>query len=193
VARPRPRPRLRVVAGEAGGRRLVAPAGVRPTTERVREALFASLAAAVVDAHVLDLYAGSGALAVEALSRGAAAAVLVDDDPSAVEACRANLGVTGYADQARAERSPVLAFVRAAPPPEAPFDLVLADPPYRGDDELLAVLAALAGPGWLGPDGRVVVETAAGAEPEAPAGWEVRSRRAYGDTLLSTIGPVPGP
>lgn len=187
-------PRLRVVAGSVGGRRLGAPPDVRPTTARVREALFDSLGDAVVDAAVLDLYAGSGALALEALSRGAARAVLVDDAPAAVAACEANVEATGFGAAARVRRAPATAFVAGPPPPEAPFALVLLDPPYDvASDEVPAVLAGLTRPGWLSGHARVVVETASGdPPPEAPPGLDVRSRRRYGDTLLSTLGPVPG-
>ena len=186
-----PRARLRVVAGEAGGRRLVAPAGARPTSERVREALFASLADAVVGAHVLDLYAGSGALAVEALSRRAAVAVLVDADRAAVAACRRNLESTGLRARARLHSVAVERFLAGPPPAEAPFDVVLVDPPYERAGDLPGVLAALVRPGWLAPTARVVLETAATAEVSPPAGYEVRSRRSYGDTLVTTVGPVP--
>lgn len=172
----------------------MAPPDVRPTTARVREALFASLGDVVVDATVLDLYAGSGALAVEALSRGATRAVLVDDARAAIEACEANVAATGFADAARVRRAPVASFVAGPPPPDAPFALVLLDPPYDlAPDELAGVLAGLTRPGWLSGHARVVVETAsADPAPAAPAGLDVRSRRRYGDTLLSTLGPVPG-
>jgi 16S rRNA (guanine966-N2)-methyltransferase len=187
-------PRLRVIAGTAGGRRLVAPASTRPTTDRAREALFASLGDHVVDARVLDLYAGSGALAIEALSRGAAAAVLVDDDQAAVDACLANLDRTGLTDRAEVQRRPVATFL-AAGAPAAPFDLVLADPPYaESAAATAALLDTLDGPGWLGADARVVLETPARiAHPSSTAGpgWEIRSERKYGDTLLTTLGPVP--
>ena len=186
------RARLRVVAGRAGGRRLVAPRGIRPTAERVREALFASLGDAVVDVAVLDLYAGSGALALEALSRGAGRAVLVDDAPAAVAACEANAATIGFADRARVRRAATVAFVTGSPPPEAPFALVLLDPPYdAAATEVPAALAGLVRPGWLTSDARVVVETAAAAaEPVAPSGLVVRSRRRYGDTLLTTLVPA---
>jgi 16S rRNA (guanine966-N2)-methyltransferase len=186
-----PRGRLRVVAGEAGGRRLVAPPGARPTPERVREALFSSLGDAVVDAHVLDLYAGSGALGIEALSRRAAVAVLVDRDRAAIAACRRNLESTGLDARARLHAGPVERFVAAPAPGEAPFDLVVCDPPYEHADELAGVLAALRGPGWLAPRARVVLETAAATEVSPPEGYEVQARRRYGDTLLTTVGPVP--
>jgi 16S rRNA (guanine966-N2)-methyltransferase len=187
------RPHLRVIAGEVGGRRLVAPPDVRPTTERVREAIFSSLGAHVVDAAVLDLYAGSGAMAIEALSRGAARAVLVDHDRAAVEACQANLGSTGLAGRARIQRRTVADVLGRAAPPEAPFDLVLVDPPYDAAPvEVPAVLEGLTRPGWLHPDARVVLESPAGAPPEPGPGCAVRSRRRYGDTLVTTLGPVLG-
>ena len=190
-----PRARLRVVAGEAGGRRLVAPPDVRPTAERVREAIFSSLGAQVVDASVLDLYAGSGALALEALSRGAARALLVDADRAAVDACRANLAATGLADRARVERRAVAALLARPAPTEAPFDLVLADPPYDATpDEVTTLLEGLAASAWLAPDARIVVETAARRPaPEAGSRYTVRSSRRYGDTLVTTLGPVLEP
>jgi len=187
-------PRLQVVAGTAGGRRLTTPPGIRPTAARVREALFATLGDVVVDAAVLDLYAGSGALALEALSRGAARAVLVDHDDAAVAACDANVATTGFAEQARVRRARAATFLGGTPPVEAPFALVLLDPPYdAAATELPAVLGALTRPGWLTGDARVVVETAtARGDPAVPVGLSVRSRRRYGDTLLTTLGPVPG-
>ncbi len=188
-------PRLRVIAGRAGGRRLVAPPQIRPTTERVREAVFAALGDHVVDAAVLDLYAGSGALAVEALSRGAAVAVLVDADRAATAACHANLDATGFADRARVHTLPVARFLTGPPPAEAPFDLVLADPPYAdAATAVTPVLEALTGPGWLTRDARVVLETPANEPPPEPVGTMplgVRSRRKYGDTLVTTLGTVP--
>lgn len=187
------RPHLRVIAGEVGGRRLVAPPDVRPTTERVREAIFSALGSHAVDAAVLDLYAGSGAMGLEALSRGAARAVLVDQDRAAVEACRANLVSTGLTDRARIQRSSVTELLSRPAPPEAPFDLVLVDPPY--DDapaEIPAVLEGLGRPGWLHADARVVLESPAGAPLEPGAGFAVRSRRKYGDTLVTSLGPVLG-
>lgn len=187
-----PKPRLRVITGRAGGRRLVAPPHVRPTTERVREAVFSALGDHVVDAAVLDLYAGSGALAVEALSRGATVAVLVDADRAATDACHANLDTTGLAAAARVHTTPVARFLAETPPPEGPFALVLLDPPYATPPaDLTPVLEALTRPGWLTPDARVVLETAATSAPPEPGALAVRSRRKYGDTLVTTLGPVP--
>jgi 16S rRNA (guanine966-N2)-methyltransferase len=178
---------LRVIAGSAGGRRLVAPKGrARPTTDRLKEALFASLGPQRTDgATVLDLYAGSGALAIEALSRGAGRAVLVDRDHAAEVAILANLDTLGFADAARFQRSAVQAFV-AGPVPEAPFDLVFLDPPYdMPTAEVTAVLAGLAAGALVAPGTTVVVERPKAGEPPAlPDGWRIEKERAYGDTLL---------
>ena len=178
--------RLRVIAGELGGRRLVAPANSRPTTDRVREALFSALGAGrIEEAAVLDLYAGSGALAIEALSRGARVAVLVDQDRRAVEACRQNLEATELTERARVVALGVDVFLRT-PPAEAPFALVFVDPPYEmADDVLSTTLGPLQTPGWLSADGAVVVERAKGSSP--PTGWIVGWERTYGDTLVSIV------
>lgn len=177
---------LRVIAGSAGGRRLVAPkGGARPTTDRLKEALFSSLGSRVLDATVLDLYSGSGALAIESLSRGAASAVLVDSDLAATAAIRANLETTGFDGAARVERIAVERFV-TAPIHDAPFDLVFLDPPYDvPSDELAAVLAALAAADAITEGGTVVVERPKSGEPVTlPDGWGIEKERAYGDTLL---------
>jgi 16S rRNA (guanine966-N2)-methyltransferase len=177
---------LRVIAGAAGGRKLVAPKGdARPTTDRVKEALFSSLGPRVHDATVLDLYAGSGALAIEALSRGAASAVLVDRDAAAAAAMRANLETTGFATVARVQRVDVVRFV-TAPIGDGPFDLVFLDPPYEvPSDGVAAVLGALAATEAVTVGGTVVVERPKAGEPVTlPAGWGIEKERAYGDTLL---------
>jgi 16S rRNA (guanine(966)-N(2))-methyltransferase RsmD len=183
---------LRVIAGSAGGRKLVAPkggtrqGGTRPTTDRLKEALFSSLGPARVhDATVLDLYAGSGALAIEALSRGAATAVLVDRDAAAAAAIRANLETTGFEAVATVRRVEVARFVTARIL-DGPFDLVFLDPPYDvPSDEVAAVLAALAATGAVVTGGTVVVERPKSGEPVTlPDVWSIEKQRAYGDTLL---------
>lgn len=184
-----------MIAGEAGGLRLTAPKGTRtrPTADRVKEALFAALGPGrLLGAVVLDLYAGSGALAIEALSRGAATAVLVDRDPLAVDAIRRNLGSTKLKDRARVQRRGVGTVVRGMPPTDAPFDLVFCDPPYdQPAGKLAEVLVALAVPGWVAPDGTVVVERASSAGPPLlPPGWEVTWSRVYGDTLVVLVAPA---
>jgi 16S rRNA (guanine966-N2)-methyltransferase len=178
----------RIIAGEAGGRRLTVPAGdrVRPTSDRVKESVFAALGPGrLVGARVLDLYAGSGALGLEALSRGAASAVLVERDPAAARAIRANIEALGFGDRATL-RVAAVAHVLGAPAPESPFDLALLDPPYdTSDPELEGVLKLLGSEGWLTPDATVVVERGANSAPLGwPAGWGSTWERCYGDTLV---------
>ncbi|WP_156754238.1 16S rRNA (guanine(966)-N(2))-methyltransferase RsmD [Actinokineospora pegani] len=174
----------RIVAGTAGGRRLGVPAkGTRPTADRVREALFSALEAAVgiAGSRVLDLYAGSGALGLEALSRGAEAATLVEHHRDAVAVLRRNAAAVGLpgADV----RAGKVATVLAAPP-RAPYDIVFADPPYALPDEELAVaLTALVEQGWVAEGSTVVVERAAKAGPPRwPAPLEPTRSKRYGDT-----------
>lgn len=182
------RRRLRVVAGRVGGLRLEVPPGdaVRPTAERVREAVFASLGAAVTGARVLDLFAGSGALAIEALSRGAAVAVCVERSGPVAAVIARNLDHTGLAGRARVVERAVAPFLAGGPPTEAPFDLVCCDPPYDlPPAQVDAVLAALATPGWCAVGAAVVLERRAGAPaPTVPDGWEPTAARTYGDTLV---------
>ena len=178
-----------MIAGSAKGRRREVPPGdaVRPTSDRVKEAVFSALDArnAIGETSVLDLWAGSGSLAIEALSRGAERALLVERDAAAEASIRSNLDACGMAGRARVTRVDVARFVDGAPPPEAPFDLVLADPPY-GDDPgtLSSVLLALGAPAWVEPGGLVVVERRAREMPEIPEPWRVAWERAFGDTLV---------
>lgn len=183
-----------MVGGSAAGLRLLAPAGpgTRPTADRTKEAVFAALGS-LTGAAVLDLYAGSGALAVEALSRGAARAVLVERDRRALDVIRTNLATTGLAAHARVDPRSVRAVLAGGPPSEAPFDLVLVDPPYdtpAGDLE--TVLGALAGPGWLAPGALVVLERPRTEDlPALPPGWRAAWRRSYGDTLVVLAAAAP--
>jgi 16S rRNA (guanine966-N2)-methyltransferase len=176
----------RLISGVAGGRRLrVPPSGVRPTGDRAREGLFNSLGTLLdLDgATVLDLYAGSGALGLEALSRGAATVVLVENGPRVLPVLRANVAAVGLPG-ARVVAGPVRAVVSGPPP--ARFDLVLADPPYATSAaEVRDVLAALVSGQWLAPGAVVVVERPArGAPEEWPTPLEgIRDRR-YGEALL---------
>ena len=138
-------------------------------------------------------YAGSGALGIEALSRGAARATLVDRDPRAVDAIRRNLASTRLGDRATVHRRGFGGFLTGRVP-DVPFDLVLLDPPYDlAGPELARILASLAAPGWLAPDASVVVErSAAAGPPTLPAGWRVSWERVYGDTLVVLTGPDAG-
>jgi 16S rRNA (guanine966-N2)-methyltransferase len=149
---------VRIIAGQFRGRPLQAPPGsvTRPTGDRVREALFSMLASRLgsfEDVRVADLYAGSGALGFEALSRGAAEAVFVESDPKAQAAIKANAAKMGVADKVRVLGGSALALPRSEP-----FDLVLADPPYANGSGT-AVVKAVMDAGWLAPGGWLSVET----------------------------------
>jgi 16S rRNA (guanine966-N2)-methyltransferase len=180
---------LRVIAGSARGRKLAAPLGdrVRPTKDMVREAMFSALDArgALVDATVLDLFAGTGALGIEALSRGARRAVLVERDRAALDAISTNVATLRLGDRARVVPDDVARFLRG-PLPGTPFDLALLDPPYdTTDEDVTALLTALAAPGWLAPDAIVSVERPARHPVVVPNGWRTGWERAFGDTLLT--------
>jgi 16S rRNA (guanine966-N2)-methyltransferase len=175
----------RIVAGAAGRRRLtVPPRGTRPTSERVREGLFAALeaAGAVRGARVLDLYAGSGALGFEALSRGAERAVLVESDTRAARTARRNGAGLGL----RGVELLTTRVGKLLDGPARPFDLVLADPPYETRaDELDTVLATLARRGWCSPASVIVVERDRRArEPAWPPGCAALRTQRYGGTVL---------
>jgi 16S rRNA (guanine966-N2)-methyltransferase len=177
----------RIIAGTAGGRTLRTPpgSGTRPTSDRVREALFSALASRdVIDgARVLDLYAGSGALGLEAASRGAAEVDLVESDRRAASVIRDNIAVLGL-DGARTRAMTVATFL-AGPSPAA-YDLVLLDPPYDlAETEVTTVLATLAERGWTREGSLVVVERSTRSpEPRWPAAWSVGKARRYGETTL---------
>jgi len=178
----------RIVAGTLGGRRLSAPPGgsTRPTSDRVREALFNTLEAQVdLDgARFADLYAGSGAIGFEALSRGAAHVLLVESDPRAARVIRDNAATLRAGPAIRLVTAKVSAAL-ATPPEGGPYDVVFADPPYAAADrEVASMLAALAD-GWLAPDAVVVVEraTRSGPPPEVEGVTPERSKR-YGETTL---------
>lgn len=170
-------PSMRVVAGSARGRKLIAPAGrnTRPTSDRVRQATFNALHSlgAVEGAAVLDLYAGSGAMGIEALSRGAAAATFVDDDRLALIAVRANLTSTGLGDLAEVVQADARTWVASA----SAFDLAVLDPPYTTTDaawtELLDVVRAET----------LVLES--DRELPSAAGWEVLRVGRYGGTVVT--------
>jgi 16S rRNA (guanine966-N2)-methyltransferase len=149
----------RVIAGVAAGRRLVAPgAATRPLADRVKQTLFAILELDLPGAVVLDLFAGSGAAGIEALSRGAARAVFVDRDATAIRAVRDNLERTGLADLAEVRPGDALAYLRGDASAAAPFDLVVVDPPYADTTLLRTALETLATRDLLAPEARVVAK-----------------------------------
>lgn len=177
----------RIVGGVAKGRRLAVPSrGTRPTSERAREALFSSLAGLVdVDgARVLDLFAGSGAVGLEALSRGAAEVVLVDADRTACDSLHRNVTAVGLPG-ARVHRRPAAAFLTNGGV-DIGFDLVFADPPYAFSDEHVAgLLGALVDGDWLAEGAVVVVERSArSSAPTWPDGLEPVKQRRYGEGML---------
>jgi 16S rRNA (guanine966-N2)-methyltransferase len=175
---------MRVIAGRFGGRRLKAPRGrtTRPTSDRVREALFALLGE-LRGANVLDLFAGTGALGIEALSRGAATVVFVERDGRAARALRDNLeGLEIQPGEAELRRGDVLGALRSARDRAEKYDLVFIDPPYRRAPDWGPQLSALL-PQVLGPSARVVVES----DRRAPLklGMDIEHQRRYGDTSIT--------
>jgi 16S rRNA (guanine966-N2)-methyltransferase len=170
---------MRIVAGTLGGRRLKAPSGrgTRPTSDRVREALF-SILGSVEGVRVLDLFAGSGALGIEALSRGAASAVFVDSDQRAISAVRANLEDLGL--EAEAHRRDALLYLRSAP--EAPFGLVFLDPPYSSAGEMAGPLSERL-PSVLTESARIVSES--DKRNPLQLTLPLLDERVYGDTRIA--------
>ena len=179
----------RVIAGEARGRRLAVPGGrdTRPTSDRAREGLFAtitSITGSLAGARVLDLYAGSGAVGLEALSRGAGHVLLVESGGRAVRVIRANIEAVGLPGAEvitdRVER------VLTRGPVGGRYDIVFVDPPYAlADDEVARMLTALADRGWLVPGALVVVERATRSGPVSwPAGFEPDRARRYGEATF---------
>ena len=179
----------RVIAGTAGGRRLSVPAGrdTRPTSDRAREGLFGTVQAIhgpLAGASLLDLYAGSGAVGLEALSRGAARVHLVEADPRAVRVIKANVAALGL-DGARVVPGRVDS-VLARGPDGGPFDVVFADPPYAlPGEEVSAMLTTLASAGWLVPGALVAVERSTRSEPvQWPEGYTGDRSRRYGEATF---------
>lgn len=184
----------RIIAGRFGGRRLEVPAkGTRPTSDRVREALFSRLEhlGVVAYANVLDLYAGSGALGLEAASRGAARVTLVDAAKAAVVVAQKNVRALGL----RSEQATVVQddALRYASRIDQAFDLVFLDPPYDlPAPQLAAVLAELARPGVLASDAIVVVEQASrSAAPKLPDRLVEFDAKKYGETVVRFVEPEP--
>jgi 16S rRNA (guanine966-N2)-methyltransferase len=190
----------RIIAGTAGGRRLAVPAGqgTRPTSDRAREGLFATVTAirgTMRGAAVLDLYAGSGAVGLEALSRGAADVLMIEADGRAVRAIRDNIAAVGLPG-ARVVAGRVERALTRGPGDGPPRDVVFADPPYAtSDDGVSSVLAALLTFGWLAAGAVVAVERATRSGPTAwPAGYTPDRARRYGEATLwygRAAGAVP--
>jgi 16S rRNA (guanine966-N2)-methyltransferase len=177
---------VRVIAGRFGGRRLKAPRGrvTRPTSDRVREALF-SMLGDVREARVLDLFAGTGALGIEALSRGAKWAVFVERDAAALEALRANLAALELGEPAaRIRRMEAGMALRDARERDETYDLLFVDPPYDRTRAWARELS-VALPPLLAPNARVVVESDRRTPLELDIGLETAQQRRYGDTTIT--------
>jgi len=164
--------------------------GLRPTSDRVKEALFSILSPALVGARFLDLYAGTGAIGIEALSRGAEQAAFVEPHAASLRVLRANLERCGLAAQAAIYPCTVAAFFKRSPAGERPYDVVFADPPYRDGDDAAVLLSALQAGSRLQPTATVILEHDSKAEP-AIAGLSLVRRYRYGDTTLSLFRPQP--
>ncbi|MCX5864045.1 MAG: 16S rRNA (guanine(966)-N(2))-methyltransferase RsmD [Deltaproteobacteria bacterium] len=179
---------MRIISGSARGRKLLTPGqrfgdSVRPTSDRAREAIFSILAAKVVDARVLDLFAGTGALGLEALSRGALSAVFVDGQRSVIELIGRNIALCGFAERATVLQRDLargVAFLKATQPAEG-FNLVFLDPPY-GSTLALSSLESLAGGNFLAANAIVVLEDAAELQyPETLGPLVCFDQRRYGE------------
>ena len=175
---------MRIVAGSAKGARLApVPAGTRPVSDRAREGLFSSLGPAVEDARVLDLFAGTGAMGIEALSRGAGSAVFVDSAPAAVKTIGENLRRTRLSGKGDVRRMDALRALRQTP---GQFDLVLLDPPYKlANGDVDALFAELRSSGVVAAGGRVVLTRARESYiPVIPVDWHLTKQLSYGDSLV---------
>jgi len=179
---------MRVIAGTAGSHPINVPRNLtRPTTDRVREALFSSLGSRVIDARILDLFAGSGSLGIESLSRGAISATFIDSSDEACRVINENLRKTQLSG-ATVQKQSIASFLNSNLPEES-FDLIFADPPYARDGETAAQIASLlensALHGAISPDGVLVFESLAKSPlPQTPL-WKVAKEKIYGKTRVS--------
>lgn len=177
---------MRISGGTAKGVRLKVPSGARPASERVRQAVFSSLGETLLDASVLDLFCGSGAYGLEALSRGAAIALLVDRDPAAVAAARANASAAGLTERCSVKRADAGVFARRG---GGPWGVVFADPPYESGRDIVALLSTLARSVEAG--GVVVLETRKGDDQATPESYALEADRRYGDTRVRMFRREP--
>ena len=180
---------MRIVGGQYSGRRIVAPKGdiARPTTDRIREALFSILQArddfSFANAHVIDLFAGSGALGLEALSRGAAWALFVEESAAARAAIRDNIEALGLFGATRIHRRSAIKLGEMPASAKGPFNIAFLDPPYGASLSELALNELLRG-NWLAPDVLIVIEQGKSEPPCATTGVIEIDRRLYGDTQI---------
>lgn len=183
-------PGVRVIAGSARGRRLFVPKGdaVRPTKDRVKAAIFSALDSRGLlhGASVLDLYAGSGSLGIEAVSRGAASATFVESAPPAIDAVRHNVELCGFGPASTIVARNATTFVAAA---RSTFDVAFVDPPYETADDVLApLIETLAA--TIVPGGLIVLERPVRSNPPVPSEWRESWHRRFGDTLVVFLTPM---
>jgi 16S rRNA (guanine(966)-N(2))-methyltransferase RsmD len=178
---------MRVIGGNAKGRRLKVPKGqaVRPTSDRVKEALFNILPHDLSGIRLLDLFAGTGNVSIEAISRGAAQAILIDSSEKSGKVIRENLRIVGFTDRASVRIAPVSRALRSLARRGETFDMIFLDPPYQRN-WVEACLESIAGGNLLRASGTLVLEHSAREQPEAEYGALVlKDQRKYGDTWLS--------
>ncbi len=182
----------RVISGKAKGRRLVVPAsGTRPTSDRIRESIFARLESwnAIDGVNALDLFAGSGALGIEALSRGARSATFVDSSHAALRSLSQNIKSCGFDGASQVRKNKALTFLQSAPTEK--YELVFVDPPYAMNESELAEHLELLTPMVTGDATIVIERDSRSPEPSLPMGWEILSHRKWGDTAAWFAGPSP--
>lgn len=185
---------MRIIAGRLRGRKFTAPAGegTRPTSDRVRESLFSSLSSLLGPdlggGTVLDAFAGSGALGLEALSRGCSRAVLVEADRRALQTLRANVDTLGLEADARIVAGDTFSLAKSGSLPHGPFALILLDPPYRlPSTEIVAIVSALGGHDLLEDGAAIVFEHATRVDVEWPDEFELHTRKRYGTTEIDIV------
>jgi 16S rRNA (guanine966-N2)-methyltransferase len=184
---------MRVIAGRAGGVRLVSPkSGVRPTMDRVKAAIFSSLGEMVIGARVLDLFAGTGALGIEALSRGAESALFVDEDRKSIDAIERNLEKTKFSGRVR--NADVFRFLKNAEAYAEKFRIIFADPPYEqmksGEYFTRKLLGDVVLRRLLERDGVFVLEKHPGEKTPETKNWQLTRRRTYGGTEVLFLSPI---
>ena len=180
---------MRIISGEAKGRTLFAPQGseTRPTSDKIRGSMFNIIGARVADARVLDLFGGTGALALEAVSRGAAFAVIADSGRAAIQAIERNARNVAKADYENRVRVLRMDYRAAVERAEGPFDLVFLDPPYRMTEAYGDALDRLCRLGKLSPDCLIVMERVKSAAIALPERFESYDTRLYGDTAVEFV------
>ena len=177
---------MRVISGNARGHKLAAPGGLdtRPTTDRIKESLFNIIAPDLYDCEFLDLFSGSGAIGIEALSRGAKKAVFVDNDKQAIEAMEYNLNHTKLMDRAEIFKAEVMTAIKALGAKNAKFDIIFMDPPYMAG-LYKPTLSTILSEGLLNKDGYIIMEHPARVELPAVDGFKVVRRKDYKTTVMS--------